>query len=107
MHERWQASELHAHRGVLAAIRTQDLSAIYRAIEAWRPHAPLNDPGAVNAALAEIGRNRYGANGEVGPSDWRALRSAYLAARRTAKRRVPRAAPNNLIGDLNPRWRQD
>ncbi|MEM9104247.1 MAG: hypothetical protein AAGC96_01220 [Pseudomonadota bacterium] len=103
----WHASEAFANRQVLKAIHHQDLGLVSERIDEWLKHVPPQHRDVRNelsAALARMGRSRFGDAGSQGKGmDWGKFKDTYLAQRAQAQRGQRRSS--SALPGLNPDWR--
>ena len=102
---RWRASEVYAHRGVMAAIRKRDLGETYRAIGHWQRFFPDLPGKQIERGLAGVGAAQFGTGDRDGGAGWSGLRQTYLAQRRAARRSVTQPNRGRELRALNPDWR--
>ncbi|MEM6887421.1 MAG: hypothetical protein AAF636_04695 [Pseudomonadota bacterium] len=81
---RWKSSEHYAARQVQAALNTRDLQKTYDKLQRWQQHVPGVPASALDDALTQIGKQKFGAI-EAGTTTaaWSALSDQFTALRRT------------------------
>ncbi|MDK3073759.1 hypothetical protein QO034_11600 [Sedimentitalea sp. JM2-8] len=100
----YEASERAAHRRLMRALRTRDLSASLAAVEKWAGFFPDLPQAAlpVRRALAGIGAARFGRQAETGKPAWNGAERAAQSARRAARRAAGTAGSGRSLPPLNP-----
>ncbi|WP_164727055.1 BatD family protein [Shimia sediminis] len=88
----WLASEAYAAKQVTAAIRRQELPAVYQALAVWSPRCPGQLGAELQSALAQVGAVTYGLPSEGG-GRWSDVAQSFKVDR---TRRLRRSTASDL-----------